>query len=114
MFRKYNQNKYSAEKTVIDGIKFDSKKEARRYAELKLLEKAGAICDLKLQPKFVLQEGFKQNGKTYREISYIADFSYVENGKLVAEDTKGFKTEVFKIKEKLFRYKFANVDFRVL
>ena len=107
-------NKYNAEKTVIDGIKFDSKKEARRYAELKLLERAGVISDLKLQPKFVLQEGFRQNGKAYREISYIADFSYVENGKLVVEDTKGFKTEVFKIKEKLFRYKYGNVDFRVL
>lgn len=108
------KNKYGAKKCTVDNIEFDSMKEARRYAELKLLERAGQIKNLQLQPKFLLQESFKQNGKSYREISYIADFSYVENGNLVVEDTKGFKTKVFRLKEKLFRYKYGNVDFRVL
>lgn len=52
-------NKYGNIKTVIDGIKFDSKRESERYLELKLLEKAGEISDLKLQPRFILQHGFK-------------------------------------------------------
>ena len=69
-------NKYFNKKTVVDGIQFDSKLEANRYCELKLLEKSGEIKDLKLQPKFLLQESFKKNGKTYRKVEYIADFTY--------------------------------------
>lgn len=70
-------NKYSNRKVTIDNILFDSKKEARRYQQLKLMEKAGLITDLALQPKFTLQESFKYKNKTYRKIDYIADFSYV-------------------------------------
>lgn len=76
-------NKYYNKPTVIDGIKFDSKKEAQHYMELKLLQRAGEISNLELQPRFLLQEGFKKNGKTYRKIEYIADFAYSrsrENG----------------------------------
>ncbi len=96
-------SKYYNRKTTIDGITFDSKKEALRYQELKFLEIAEEIKELTLQPKFLLQEGFKHNGKTYRKIEYIADFSYVraEDDILVIEDVKGVKTDVFKIKEKL-------------
>ena len=72
-------NKYRNRKTIVDGITFDSKAEANRYIELKMLEKAGYIKQLKLQPKFTLQESYKNNkGQTIRAITYIADFSYTE------------------------------------
>lgn len=71
-------NKYGNRKVVIDGIKFDSQKEGNRYCELKLLQRAGEISNLQLQPKFVLQEGFKKKGKTYQAITYYADFMYCQ------------------------------------
>lgn len=103
-------NKYNAKKTELDGITFDSRLEANRYCELKIMERTGLIQKLQLQPKFVLQEAFEKNGKKYREISYIADFMYFDNEKRqwVVEDAKGIETEVFKIKRKLFEYKFGN------
>jgi len=105
-------NKYNNTKTIIDGIKFDSKKEANRYCELKLFEKAGVIRDLKLQPVFELQPSFKKNGKTIRAIKYIADFMYWDNEKQkqVIEDVKGMKTDVYKIKSKMFEYKFIDAE----
>lgn len=69
-------NKYKNHKTQIDRYVFDSVAEGRRYRELKILERAGEITDLQLQPHFLLQESFKKNGKTYRKIEYIADFMY--------------------------------------
>lgn len=72
-------NKYHNCKVMVDGIKFDSKAEARRYAELKLMEDTGHIKELKLQPKFELQPKYKNNkGETIRAITYKADFSYIE------------------------------------
>lgn len=94
--------KYNNKKIVVDGIAFDSKREARRYQELKALEKAGQITDLKLQVPYTLMSSTKDaNGKTIRGIKYIADFVYRENGKEVVEDCKGYRTEVYKIKKKL-------------
>lgn len=90
-------NKYHAKKTTIDGITFASKKEANRYVELKLMEKAKAIQDLRIQVAFPLIPKTKYG----REIRYIADFTYYENGKLVVEDTKGFRTDVYKLKKRL-------------
>lgn len=108
-------NKYRNRKTVVNGIKFDSKAEANRYCELKILERAKQISDLELQPKFILQDSFKnQKGQTIRAITYIADFSYVENGKIVVEDVKGMETNEFKIKRKLFECKYKDVDFRIV
>lgn len=113
-------NKYKNKKTVIDGITFDSKREANRYTELKLMEQAGLIKDLVLQPKFLLQDKFKYRGRTYRKIEYLADFSYfsVEDDILIVEDVKGVKTDVFRLKEKLLIYKFMkeneNIDFRII
>ena len=98
--------KYHNRKTEFNGILFDSKKEAQRYAELKLLEKAGKIKDLIIQPKFVLQEGFVLNGKSYRKVEYIADFAYLRGGESVVEDVKGMKTEIYKLKKKLLAYKY--------
>ncbi len=104
-------NKYNNKKTEIAGIIFDSKKEAKRYCELKLLLKAKKIKNLTLQPAFRLQPKFKKNGATTREIRYVADFMYTdENGKIVVEDVKGMKTDVYKIKKKMFDYNFPEYE----
>lgn len=102
------KSKYSSAKTDIDGIRFDSKKEAEFYAELKLREKAGEITCLRLQPRYLLQEAFKHEGKQYREMEYVADFEYIENGETVVVDVKGFRTAVYMIKKKLFLYKYGS------
>ena len=109
-------NKYHAKETVIDGMVFDSKKEARRYAVLKALEEAGEITGLKRQVEFVLipeqrepdtigSRGGIHKGKLLeRKVSYIADFVYSENGNLVVEDTKGMRLPDYVIKRKLLLY----------
>lgn len=109
-------NKYSNKKTVVNGIKFDSKKEANRYCELRLLEKAGHIKDLILQPVYVLMENFSYQGKTIRGIKYVGDFEYTDcdTGKKVLEDTKGFKTKDYLIKAKMLKEKHRDIDFREL
>ena len=103
-------SKYRNRKTVIDGITFDSKKEARRYSELKLLKKAGHIKNLELQPSFVLVDGYVNGtGKKIRPMIYKADFRYYDvMGKCeVVEDVKGVRTEVYKLKKKLFEERYA-------
>lgn len=105
------RSKYGSRKTVVDGITFDSKKEANRFRELQLLERAGKITALQLQVKFPLIPAQYENpnsptksgrGKCLeRECNYIADFVYCKNEKTVVEDTKGFRTEAYKIKRKL-------------
>ena len=107
-------NKYRNKKTQIDMYVFDSIAESKRYKELALLQKAGEISELTLQPKFLLQEGFKKNGKTYRKIEYIADFMYREKGQIVIEDVKGKETEVFKLKRKLFEYKYPYLELKII
>jgi hypothetical protein len=98
-------NKYHNKKVTYNGIAFASKKEARRYSELLLLERAGAITDLQMQVPFVLIPSQRINGKVVeRECKYIADFVYIENGKKVVEDTKGMKTDKYIIKRKLMLY----------
>jgi len=88
-------NKYSAIKTEVDGIVFASKKEARRYQELKLLQKAKKIHMLELQPKFPIVIN------KVKVCTYIADFEYMENGYRIIEDVKGIKTPVYRLKKKL-------------
>lgn len=107
-------NKYKNKKVQIDMYVFDSIAESRRYKELALLEKAGEIENLQLQPKFLLQESFKKNGKTYRKIEYIADFMYEEKGKVIVEDVKGMETKEFKIKRKLFEYKYPDLELKLI
>lgn len=107
-------NKYRNKKVQVDMYVFDSIAESKRYKELKLLERAGEIKDLELQPKFLLQESFKKNGKTYRKIEYVADFKYIENGKTIVEDVKGMQTDVFKIKHKLFEKKYPDLELRII
>jgi len=106
--------KYRAKRTEVDGIMFASKGEARRYGELKLMEKARVISCLILQPRFLLQEAFTDSeGKRHRKIEYVADFEYMEDGRDVVEDFKGVETPVFKIKRKLFLKQYPSVLFRV-
>lgn len=102
-------SKYRNKKVMYDGIKFDSIAEKNRYIELKLLERAKKITDLKLQVPFVLLDKYEINGKKRQGIKYIADFVYIdiEKGKYVVEDTKGMRTEVYKIKKKLFENKYG-------
>ena len=108
-------NKYFNKKTIVDEIKFDSKKEAKRYMKLKMLKRAGKIRDLELQAEFILQPKYKNaKGENIRAITYKADFLYydIEKEKYVVEDTKGFRTDVYKIKKKLFEYKYPNMTIK--
>lgn len=102
-------SKYHSRKVTKDGITFDSVKEYRRFCELSLLARAGAITDLQQQVKFVLIPAqYEGDGRKRRcierECAYIADFVYMENGKTVVEDTKGFRTKDYIIKRKLMLY----------
>lgn len=105
-------SKYHSIKTAIGGRVFDSKAESKRYAELQLLVKAGEVTDIECQPRFLLQESFRKNGKTYRKIEYIADFKVIyADGRVEIEDVKsrGTKTEAYKIKKKLFEKKYPEL-----
>ena len=94
--------KYRNKKVTADGITFDSKKEYNRYCELKLLEKAGLIKDIKRQVKFELIP--KQEGE--RTVNYVADFVYYDkHGEMVVEDTKGVRTKEYIIKRKLMLWR---------
>ena len=111
------QNKYKNKKVSINGKVFDSKKEAKRYCELIKLEQAGLIKDLEIQKKFLLLDSFKKNGKTYKQISYYADFVYFDiySKKTVVEDIKAskyFKTDVYKLKKKLFEFIYPNLTIK--
>ena len=100
-------SKYNNNKTEYQGLKFDSVREKNRYIHLKELENKGEIKNLELQKKYELQESFKLNGKTIRAINYICDFYYIDqNGTEHIEDSKGVRTDVYKIKKKLFEYKY--------
>lgn len=116
-YRRADRSKYHAKKTTIDGITFDSRKEAKRFEELRLLERAGEISELERQVKYVLipsqrepytigPRGGLHRGKLIeRECAYIADFTYrTRDGDLVVEDTKGMKTAEYVIKRKLMLY----------
>ena len=107
-------NKCTNKKVIVDDYIFDSIQESKRYKEQKLLLKAGEIQDLELQPHFLCQESFKKNGKTYRKIEYIADFKYIENGKIIVEDVKGLQTDVIKLKHKLFEKKYPELELRII
>ncbi len=109
--------KYRAVKVEVDGVTFDSKREAERYLELKLMVKNGEISGLQLQPAFELQEGFTNSkGQKVRPIIYKADFAYVnKEGNPVVEDVKGMETDAFKLKRKMFDFKYGDhFDFRIV
>ena len=100
-------NKYHNKKTTIDGILFASKKEGNYYTKLKLMQNAGLIWNLELQKKYILQASFTFNGKKIREISYYADFVYEDKDGLHVIDTKGYRTDTYKLKKKLFIKKYG-------
>ena len=118
-----NGTKYNATKCVVDGIEFASKREANRCLELRLLERAGEISDLRLQVDFELipnqyatKKRYGKNGKPLkdkqvlleRKVVYRADFVYTDkDGKTVVEDTKGFRTTEYVLKRKMFLYKYG-------
>ena len=121
--------KYKNKKIVVNGIQFDSKKEAKRYQELKLMEDAGMISRLERQVEFVLipeqrefnareiytkgpkKGSFKPGKLLERKLVYVADFVYMMNGKVIVEDVKGYRDggayRVFVIKRKLMLYRFG-------
>lgn len=104
--------KYHSKTTVVNGIKFQSKKEANRWAELQLLERGGAIFDLCRQVRFELlpaQKDLKTGKVIERPVYYIADFMYKQKQsdggiRTVVEDTKGFKTADYILKRKMMLY----------
>lgn len=119
-----NGTKYNASKCVVDGITFDSRKEAKRYCELKLLEKGNVIRDLRLQVEFELlpnqyatEKRYGKNGKPLkdkkvlleRRVVYRADFVYIlnETGETVIEDVKGIRLPEYILKRKLFLYRYG-------
>ncbi len=96
------RSKYKAKKVTVKGITFDSQKEANRYQELVLLERAGRIQGLRRQERYELIPSQRIDGKVVeRPVHYIADFAYMQDGEWVVEDTKGFKTKDYIIKRKL-------------
>lgn len=103
-------SKYNSRKTTVDGFTFDSKKEAKRYLELKQMEKDGLIHNLQLQVPFELIPPFEIviDGKKRkrRPITYVADFVYYRDDEKVIEDVKGLRTPVYNIKKKLFEYRY--------
>lgn len=107
-------NKYHAIKTQIDGYTFDSKREAARYGELKLLEQAGEISDLQIHPRYQIVPGYLIGEEWVRPVFYEGDFSYTENGQAVCEDVKGVQTAVFKLKSKLFRKEHPEIELRIV
>lgn len=101
------RSKYGNKKVKVDGITFDSALEARYYKHLKLLKEQRIVEDFELQPKFVLLDKFKKNGKTYRAITYIADFKVkYSDGNIEVVDVKGMVTQQFELRRKLFEYRY--------
>lgn len=104
-------NKYKNQKTQYKGISFDSKKECEYFIYLESLEAQGAISELQRQVRFELQPAFKHNGKTIRSINYVADFTFKDkDGQLHIVDTKGIKTEVYKLKKKMMQFKGYDIE----
>jgi hypothetical protein len=106
--------KYRNIKTEVDGITFDSKREAARWGELKLMERAGLIRDLKRQVAFELAPGVKFEGALRRQpaLRLIVDFQYTEHDRLILEDVKGVVTDVFRIKRHLLKAQ-TGMDVRI-
>lgn len=96
-------SKYKNKKVIVDEIKFDSKLESEWYLDNKHLNPI-------LQPSFELQEAFRKNGKLHRAITYKADFQL--NNEVI--DVKGIETTDFKIKKKLFKYKYPELTLKVV
>lgn len=111
-YKRQKKNKYHNKKTRIGDTVFDSKKEANRFQELKLLERSGYISDLKMQVKFSI---CPKSGGNKRERFYIADFTYCEDGKKIIEDVKSEitrKNAVYSLKKALVQWQYPDYIFR--
>ena len=109
------RRKYNNCKCAIYGHSFDSRAEMNRYLVLREMASNGKISNLILQPKYLIQDKYKGvlNGikKNIPAINYIADFEYIKDGVKIAEDVKGMKTTEYKIKMKLFVFKYPEISF---
>lgn len=103
------RSKYHAKKTTVDGITFDSRREADRYLVLKGMEEGGAIRDLRRQVRYELIPAFDVDGRHYRPVFYVSDFTYTdgETGKEIVEDVKGMRTDTYRLKAKLFARRYG-------
>lgn len=110
------KHKYNAEPTMYDGIRFDSRAECRRYQQLLYLQQSGEIRGVQLQPSYELVPAFTDSaGIKRRGIVYRGDFSYRDQyGRLVVEDVKGMITPVFRLKQKLFLWKYPDIELRIV
>lgn len=111
------RQKYNAKRTTRNGYNFDSLLEADRFQQLALAEKAGEIADLTVHPTFELQPAFTDHtGKKHRAIIYEADFYYLDLATegFVIEDVKGIETPTFKLKYKMFLYRYHGADLRII
>ena len=111
-------SKYRSKKTEVNGIVFSSRLEATRYQQLLMLEKAGEISDLWLQPEFQIFMGRinPETGEKQRSRFYIGDFAYIDNmdKRLIVEDTKGMETAEFRLKWELVRSQYPEYTFRII
>lgn len=110
-------HKYHACPVDLDGYHFDSKAEARRYGELRLLERAGEISDLEVHPPYLLLDKTRDpySGKMLRGITYEGDFEYVEDADhTVVEDVKGVETAAFRLKRRLFVEMYPSIELRII
>ena len=109
------RSKFNNQPVDFDGYHFDSGFEYDRYRELLLLRIAHDISDLKVHPRFELQPGFRKDGIYIRPIFYEADFQYQDaDGAVIVEDVKGFETATWKLKEKMFWYRYPGTTLRVI
>lgn len=108
-------SKYSSRQVFHDGHMFDSLAEMRRYQDLRLMEASGAISDLEVHPRFEVLPAFQRGKLKVRAIVYEADFAYMEAGRRVVEDVKGFETREFRLKRKLWLYRYGDeYEFRLV
>ncbi len=108
-------SKYLSHKTVVDGITFDSKDEAKYYDALKIRKYRGEIYNFELQPKFILVPAFKKNGKTYRSITYTPDFViYHNDGSKEYVDVKGMTTQQGELRIKLFNHFYRDLNLSIV
>ena len=108
-------SKYLSHKTVVDGITFDSKDEAKYYEALKIRKYRGEIQNFELQPKFTLIQGFKKNGKTYRAITYTPDFVIYHNDNSEEYiDVKGMTTQQGELRIKLFNHFYRDLKLSIV
>ncbi len=104
--------KYHSRKTIVDGITFDSKKEADYYCELKMQKMAGVVEDFELQPEYELQPKYRYKGKVVRAIKYKADFKVkYTDGHTEVVDVKGMRTREYRMKKKMLLYRYPDIDF---